>query len=65
MAPHTRAELLVEIIKLRKQQLESFADGTFRGWTVEKEVEHRDRAERLEGLVFELSLLDGINPSSA
>ena len=60
MASHTkRHELVAEITQLRKQQLESFADGAFTGWPPEQEATHQERAERLARLVLELEALDG------
>jgi len=58
MASHKRAELVTEITHLRKQQLESFADGAFRGWPPEQEAAHNERADRLRRLVLELEALD-------
>jgi hypothetical protein len=59
MASHKRAELVTEITHLRKQQLESFADGTFSGWPPEQEAAHSERAGRLRRLVLELEAFDG------
>jgi len=58
MASHPRAELAAEIRYLRKQQLESFADGVFSGWPPEQETAHNERGERLSRLVLELEALD-------
>jgi len=38
MASHKRAELVTEITHLRKQQMESFADGAFSGWPPSKRL---------------------------
>jgi len=43
MAPQTRAKLVAEIAKLRRQQSDDLAEGMFCGWTVEQEAEHRTR----------------------
>src|SRR6267378_3884902 len=37
MAPQTRAKLVAEIAKLRRQQSDDLAEGMFCGWTVEQE----------------------------
>jgi hypothetical protein len=58
MASPKRAELVTEITHLRKQQLESFADGIFSGWPPEQEAAHDERADRLSRLVLELEALD-------
>ncbi len=43
MASHTRrVELVTEITKLRRQQMEAIANATFGCWTVEEEAEHQD-----------------------
>jgi hypothetical protein len=65
MAPHTRAELVAEIVKLRRQQLDSAAKAQFGCWTREEEAEHQERANRLELLVRELDNLDEIAQRSA
>jgi hypothetical protein len=49
-----RAELIAEITQLRKQQLESFADGFFSGWPPEHEAAYEERSDRLARLVLEL-----------
>ncbi len=59
MASPKRAELVTEITHLRKQQMESFADGAFSGWPPKQEAAHSDRADRLSRLVHELEALDG------
>jgi hypothetical protein len=63
MASHKtkRAELAAEVKKLQAQQLESFATGTFGGWTPEQEAAHEKRSSRLALLVLELDALDGIS----
>jgi hypothetical protein len=65
MTPHTRAEIVVEITELRKQQLEDAAEALFGGLTREQEAEHQERAERLARLVLELETLDEITQRSA
>jgi hypothetical protein len=62
MASHKRAELIAEITQLRKQQLDSFADGAFSGWPPEQESAHNERGERLSRLVLELEALDETRP---
>jgi hypothetical protein len=65
MAPHTRAELVVEIVKLRKEQLDSAGKALFGCWTREEEAEHQERADHLARLVRELDILDGLTQRSA
>ena len=57
-SPTRRVELVTEIAKLRNQQMESIAKGTFGAWTAEEEAEHEDRGQRLGLLVMELETLD-------
>jgi hypothetical protein len=59
MAALSRAELLAEIVRLRKQQLEDIAKARFGGWTHRQEAEQRERSDRLALLVFELAALEG------
>ncbi len=65
MAPHTRAELVAEIVKLRRQQLDSAAKALFGCWTREEEADHQERADHLARLVLELDALDEITQRSA
>jgi hypothetical protein len=65
MPPHTRAELVPEIVKLRRQQLDSAAKALFGCWTREEEAEHLERADRLALLVRQLDALDEITQRSA
>ena len=59
MASHKRrAELLTEIAKLRRQQMDSITASVFGGWTAGEEVEHENRGQRLALLVIELEALD-------
>jgi hypothetical protein len=53
--------LAAEVKKLQAQQSESFATGTFGGWTPEQEAAHEKRSSRLALLVLELDALDGIS----
>jgi hypothetical protein len=62
MAPYTRADLVAEITELQRQQLESFADGTFGGWPPEREAAHQKRGVCLARLVLDLEALDGTSP---
>jgi hypothetical protein len=58
MAPHTRIELVAEIVELQREQLESFTDGTFIGWPPEHQAAHQKRGYCLARLVLELEALD-------
>jgi len=65
MAPHTRAELVAEIVQLQTQQVDDLAEAVFGGWTREQEAAHQKRADRLEVLIRELIAFDEISQRSA
>ena len=50
MEPNRHTELAAEIAELQHQQLESFAEATFAGWTPEQNTAHNERADRMEAL---------------
>jgi hypothetical protein len=58
MASKTRAELKVELAKLRKQHYEAIANATFGGFTQQQEAAHERRANHMESLIRELEALD-------
>ena len=58
MEPTTRhSDLVAEIAELQHQQLESFADATFAGFTAEQNTAHNARADRMEALQRELQAI--------
>lgn len=48
--------LVAEIAELQDQQLESFTDATFAGWTQEQNTAHNKRSDHMEALQRELNL---------
>jgi hypothetical protein len=53
-----RANLVDEMALLRKQQLESFEDSAFYGWTEEAKTAHDKRSDRIALLCHRLAELD-------
>lgn len=53
-----RAELIVEITALQREQWESISTASFYGWTPPTAEAHDQRAERLAALRRELNALD-------
>jgi len=49
-----RSALVTEIAELQHQQLESFADATFAGFTSEQDIAHNIRSDRMEALQRQL-----------
>jgi hypothetical protein len=52
-----RSELVAEIAKLHRLQLDSFAKATFGGWTREQEIAHDERSHGISVLQHELNAL--------
>jgi len=58
MASNTRKELISEIMRLRKQHYEALAKATFRGFTVDEEATHVERAKQIASLIDQLETFD-------
>ena len=58
MESNTRAELNVELGKLRQQHFVAIYKATFGGFTQEEEAAHEERVKSMESLVQKLRALD-------
>lgn len=63
-ADAVEAKLTAELKGLRDQQLESFSEATFAGWTADRKKAHQQRSDRIAGLQGELNPADTAEPAA-
>ena len=58
MVSNTRAEIISEVMRLRKQHYEALAKATVGAFSNDEESRHVERAERIASLVDQLETLE-------